>query len=461
MPALTTTRLTTRAEAAHLLNRAGFGPAPGDIDRLLQGGLESFLHRQLAPEPETDAVVAKLRNLPSIDYTASEFVLRHQRDGQSRASVECPLDELRSAKLIRAAESPNQLREVMADFWYNHFNVYIYAWEPSVPEYERETIRPRVFGGFRDLLGAVAQSPAMTYYLDTFVSTADRMVGGKVVRGLNENYGRELLELHTVGVNAGYTQHDVTEAARCFTGWDFGGWYAPIYGHRFASENHDDGAKHVFGLGLPAEGGERDGHHLLDYLAVHPATARFVSWRLVQRFVADDPPESLVTRCAAVFTESDGSIAEVLRTILSSDEFWSQATFRSKVKTPLEFAVSAIRSTGGAITDGKAIGQALGDMGMPLYECRPPTGYSNRSTDWISVSAQLYRFNFALALAGGTLRGAHTAPLPTTEPVAAARAFGCDVLGAEPRRSRGSPLARASNRVSKRPHCYWPALISR
>jgi len=406
MPApASTSPLTSRAQAAHLLLRATFGPAAGDIDRLLHSGTEEFLERQLAPEPEHDELAAKLLALQTIEYSASEFVIRHQRDSQSRASVECPLDELRTAKLMRAVHSQNQLREVMTDFWYNHFNVYAYAWEPSVGPYERETIRPNVFGKFRDLLRAVSKSLAMMYYLDTYISTGNRMVDGKLVRGLNENYGRELLELHTVGVAAGYGQHDVTEAARCFTGWDFGGWHAPVYGFRFAGDNHDRGAKAIFGLEIPAHGGESDGDRLVDYLAAHPATAQFVSWRIVQRFVADDPPATLVAKCGETFRRSDGSIADVLRTLFTSDEFNADAARRTKVKSPLEFVAGAMRATGASIRDGKSVATFLGKMGMPLYECKPPTGYSNRSTDWINVSAQLYRMNFAIALATNDLFG--------------------------------------------------------
>lgn len=433
-----------RAAAAHLLHRATFGPAPGEIDRLLAEGTETFLERQLAPAPEPEPVAAKLRALPSLDNSVSEFVLRHQRDAQSFATVACPIEDLRTAKLIRAVESPNQLREVMADFWYNHFNVYIYAWPPSVPTYERETIRPRVFGRFRDLLGAVAESPAMTYYLDTFISTANRNEGGRLVKGLNENYGRELLELHTVGVSAGYSQEDVTEAARCFTGWDFGGWYAPLYGFRFAHDNHDRGTKRVFGLEIPADGGQSDGYRLLDYLAAHPATARFLSWRLVQRLVADDPPQTLVTRCAEVFRKTDGNVADVLRTIFASEEFWSRKTFRQKVKSPLEFAASAVRALGGSVTDGKPLADTLGDMGMPLYECKPPTGYSNRSTDWVNVSAQIHRMNFAIALASNAFRGVRHGQPPRT-----ASAFEREVTGEslDERTRRAVNATKGSTRV--------------
>lgn len=395
----------SRATAAHLLNRIAFGPRPGDVRRVADIGANRYIAEQLAasqPDPEIDLAMRRNR---SVGYSASEIVLLHQRDGMSRSSVECTLDDLRTAKLQRAVSAKNQLAEVMTDFWFNHFNVYIYSWEPSVPAYERESIRPHALGKFRDLLRAVAKSPAMMYYLDTFVSTANRMVDGKVVKGVNENYGRELLELHTVGVTAGYEQHDVYEAARCFTGWDFGGWHAPVYGFRFASENHDRDAKNVFGLAIAAGGGEADGDRVIDYLSVHPKTARFISWRLAQRFVADDPPASIVEKCANTFLRTDGDIRSVLETLLMSDEFNAPAARRTKIKSPLEFAASAIRALDGSVDDGKALGKYLGDMGMPLYECKPPTGWSNRGRDWVNVSAQLYRFNLAAALAANSLHG--------------------------------------------------------
>jgi uncharacterized protein (DUF1800 family) len=329
---------------------------------------------------------------------------------------------------------------VLVDFWYNHFNVNARAWRPSVPEYERESIRPYVFGRFRDLLTAVAQSPAMTFALDTYISTANRVVGGKLVRGLNENFGRELLELHTVGVSAGYTQHDVTEASRCFTGWDFGGWHAPIYGFRFASDQHDRDSKSIFGYSVKSGGGQNDGEELLDYLAVHPATARFISWRLVQRFVADDPPESLVARCATTFLKSGGEISPVLRTIFDSEEFRGATP---KLKSPFEFVVSSVRAVDGEIVDARLLAEAIGKMGMPLYDCIPPTGYSNRGSDWLNVSGQLHRFNFATALAAGSFPGV-TVRTQSVPPAAVAKRFADEILGAPLRPSTLTAVSRVS-----------------
>lgn len=435
------TRLKGPADAAHLLNRTAFGPRPGEVERLLEQGLDGYLERQLHPAPDHESLDRKIRALPTVQLSPSEIVLLHQRDRLSRSSIECPLDDLRTAKCCRAVESENQLAEVMSDFWFNHFNVYVYAWEPSVPQYELHVIRPRIFGRFADLLAEVARSPAMTYYLDTFISKADRVVNGTVVRGVNENYGRELLELHTVGVDAGYTQHDVVDAARCFTGWDFGGWHAPVYEFRFAHDNHDTDRKHVFGIDLPAGGGVQDGERLIAYLAAHPKTAHFISRRLVQRFVDDRPPQSLVRRCAEVFLRSDGRIADVLSTIFRSDEFWSPGTRRNKTKSPFEYVMSAVRAVNGRVEDAKPLSGALSDMGMPLYECKPPTGYSNRSSDWVNVSSQLHRINFALALGAGTIPGISAGSDFLQNPQEAVRRFAGQILGGQTLRG-GDRIAR-------------------
>jgi uncharacterized protein (DUF1800 family) len=222
----------------------------------------------------------------------------------------------------------------------------------------------------------------------------------------------------------------VVDAASCFTGWDFGGWHAPVYEFRFAHENHDDGAKSAFGLELPAGGGVQDGERLIEYLAGHPATARFLSWRIAQRFVADDPPATLVEKCAGTYLSSGGNVASVLRTLFASEEFWAAPIRRAKVKSPFEFATSAIRAAGGTVSNAKPLSKALSDMGMPLYECKPPTGYSNRSTDWVNVSSQLHRINFALSLGSNLFPGVAAVP-PSGGAEAAVRKFNRDILGAE------------------------------
>ena len=395
--------LGNRDRALHLLNRWGYGARLGEIDRVAEEGIERAVDRLLSPEAAEPAVDQKLKAFPGIDRTIDEIVKEHQRLGFSRVPVEEALDHMRSAKLVRAAHSAHTLREVMVDFWYNHFNVYSYAWEPSIGPYEKEAIRPHVLTSFRTLLGATATHPSMLFYLDNWLNVSDRRDAGALIRGINENYGRELLELHTLGVDAGYTQDDVQAAARALTGRDFGGW--GVYAYTFHDDKHDKDAKKVFGLELAPGGGENDGDRLFDYLSAHPATARFISWRLVQRFVDDHPPESLVKRCAEVFLATRGDVKSLLLAIVESDEFWAPAAVGSKTKTPFEFAVSALRAVDADLTDGKAVATALGNMGMPVYGCRPPTGYSNHGGNWLNAASQVYRFDFAFKLAAGAVPG--------------------------------------------------------
>jgi uncharacterized protein (DUF1800 family) len=395
--------LHPRDAALHLLNRLGFGPRPGDVDRVLEEGLPRAADRLLSPLSSEPAVERRLAAHPRIGLSIDEIVKEHQRLKESPVPIEETLADLRAAKVIRAVHAEHPLREVLADFWYNHFNVYAYAWQPSLPAYDREAIRPNCTGGFRALLHATAKHPAMLYYLDNYLSVADRMKDGVLVRGINENYGRELLELHTVGVEAGYTQEDVQSAARALTGWDFGGW--GVYRFTFNPDKHDTGAKSVFGLELGPGGGQEDGDRLLDFLASHPATARYVSRRLVQRFVSDDPPADLVLRCAEVFLATHGDVGSLVKAIVESEAFWAPSSVGAKVKTPFEFAVSALRAVDAEVTDGRFVATALAGMGMPLYDCKPPTGYSNRGHDWRNAAAQVYRFDFAFKLAGGAVQG--------------------------------------------------------
>ena len=403
--------LAPRDRATHVLNRLGFGPRPGEVDRLVAEGIDHAVDRLLAADGPEPAVDERLKACPRFDHSIDRIVGEHQKmKGMmgSRAPIEGALDDLRSAKIIRAVHSEHQLREVLVDFWFNHFNVYSYAWEPSVPAYEKEAIRPHVFGSFRALLGATTTHPSMLFFLDNYLNVADRQDKGVLVRGINENFGRELLELHTVSVDAKYTQEDVQAAARALTGWDFGGW--GVYRFTFNPDKHDTEAKRVFGLDLPAGGGQEEGDRLLDYLATHPATAQFVSWRLVQRFVADEPPAALVARCAEVFLATQGDIRSVLKAIFESREFWSAEHVASKVKTPFEFAVGALRAVDAEVSDGKGVAVALGNMGMPLYGCRPPTGYSNRGLSWLSAASQVHRFDFAFKLAAGVVPGVAAHP---------------------------------------------------
>jgi uncharacterized protein (DUF1800 family) len=339
-------------------------------------------------------------------------------------------NELVEGKLLRAIYSNRQLQEVMTDFWLNHFNVFIGkgADHYLLTSYERDVIRPHALGKFEDLLVATAQSPAMLFYLDNWLSVGPNsdVANGIPKRanndwkrrvrnngqtsqskgkrnGLNENYGRELMELHTLGVNGGYTQQDVTEVARVFTGWTLkqpkqGG------GFTFEERTHEPGNKLVLGHRIKPKG-EKEGLEVLRILALHPSTAKFVSTKLVMRFVSDDPPQSLVDRMAQTFLKKDGNIREVLKTMLDSPEFWAPDAYRAKVKTPLEFVVSAVRASGAEVTDAMPLAHQLQNMGMPLYAMQPPTGYSMKADAWVNSSALLGRMNFALALTSGKIKG--------------------------------------------------------
>jgi uncharacterized protein (DUF1800 family) len=310
-------------------------------------------------------------------------------------------------KLLRAIYGNRQLEEVLTDFWYNHFNVFLDkgADQYLVTAYERDAIRPHVLGKFRDLLEATAKSPAMLFYLDNWQSAGPP--SGPVRgprRGLNENYGRELLELHTLGVDGGYSQKDVTETARCFTGWTI---RQPERGGEFFfnPRTHDAGEKVVLGVKIPAGGGMEDGEKALDLLAHHPATAHFISRKLAQRFVADDPPEELVARMAQVFLKTDGDLREVMKAMLNSREFWSAGAYRSKMKSPLEFVASAVRAAGGDVDYAFNLAGEAGRLGEPLYRKQEPTGYSNSGRDWMNSAGLLARMNFAVQLAANRIQG--------------------------------------------------------
>jgi uncharacterized protein (DUF1800 family) len=319
--------------------------------------------------------------------------------------------DLSEGKLYRAILSNRQLEEQLVDFWYNHFNVFLDkgADRYLVPTYEREAIRPHVLGKFRDLLEATAQSPAMLFFLDNWESVGPdtsprRGNAQRPARGLNENYARELMELHTLGVEGGYTQQDVTEVARCFTGWTI---RPPRQGGDFFYNDrmHDKGKKTVLGVKIPAGGGRDDAEKVLDILSRHPATAHFISKKLAQRFVADDPPPKLIDKMAKTFRDKDGDIREVMKTMLTSDEFFSQASYRAKVKTPFEMIVSAVRATGAQVDFAFPLARQIADLGQPLYRKLEPTGYSDANSEWINSAALLARMNFALSLAQNKIPG--------------------------------------------------------
>ncbi|HVM76168.1 MAG TPA: DUF1800 domain-containing protein [Candidatus Saccharimonadales bacterium] len=348
------------------------------------------------------------------------------------------VEELAMAKVTRAVYSERQLQQVMDDFWFNHFNVYAQKGEVKwyLTSYERDVIQPNTLGKFKDLLTATAKSPAMLFYLDNYLSAdpraAERQAQQRAMRqamrrgpygypprpqpqqgqkkkqerGLNENYGREVMELHTLGVDGGYTQKDVTEVARCFTGWTI---EKPreIATFKFDEKLHDPDPKVVLGKKIHA-GGMKDGEQVIELLVKNPNTAKFISTKLARRFVSDTPPEALVARMAKSFQKSNGDIKEVMRTMIYSPEFWSKDAYRAKIKTPYELVVSSVRALGTDVDTPMPLVQWVGRIGEPLYQCQPPTGYSDKAEAWVNTGALLSRLNFSLALAGNKVRGSRS-----------------------------------------------------
>ena len=436
----------------HALNRLGFGPRPGQVEQIEKTGLENWIQAQLHPENISDPVVdARLAQFPALGRSAAalldqypaqdvaakrlgmktEEYQKHLQDLAKQAGGMNSLpfkdqneivNDVMEAKMIRAVYSERQLAEQLSDFWFNHFNIFIYKdldrWY-LVP-YERDAIRPHVLGKFRDLLEATAKSPAMLFYLDNSSSAGphafDRLkmhpvharpgeklppLGPK--RGLNENYGRELMELHTLGVDGGYKQEDVIEVARAFTGWTIESPREnPVF--YFDERIHDPDPKRVLGKIIKG-GGIKDGEQVLDLLAKNQHTARHISLQLSEHFVSDDPPPALVARMAKTFEKSKGDIRAVLTTMIYSPEFWSRAAFRAKVKTPFELVASTARALGADVDQPMQLAQWVSRIGEPLYQCLPPNGYSDKAVAWISTGALLNRMNFAVALTSNKVRG--------------------------------------------------------
>ena len=347
------------------------------------------------------------------------------------------VEELAMAKMTRAIYSDRQLQQVMDDFWLNHFNVFAGKGEVKwyLTSYERDVIQPNALGKFKDLLTATAKSPAMLFYLDNFLSADPRAAQRQAMeramrqqmrrgpyaypprpqpqqgqkkqqRGLNENYGRELMELHTLGVDGGYTQKDVTEVARCFTGWTI---EKPreLAQFKFDDKVHDPDPKIVLGKKIHA-GGMKDGEQVIDLLSKHPSTAKFISTKLARRFVSDNPPSPLVERMAKAFQKSGGDIREAMRTMIYSPEFWSRDAYQAKIKTPYELVVSSVRALGTDVDTPMPLVQWVARIGEPLYQCQPPTGYSDKAQTWVNSGALLNRLNFSLALAGNKVRGSRS-----------------------------------------------------
>jgi uncharacterized protein (DUF1800 family) len=422
---------STDPKILHLLNRLSFGPKPGDIEKVEQMGVEKYIESQLSPQsiPESSQLQAQLQNLETLNLSPTvllqEFGRPQRKPGIKPTPEELKavrgkqrqvLEESIQARLLRATLSNRQLEEVMVDFWFNHFNIYANKgldriW---VGAYEQQAIRPHVFGRFRDLLGATARHPAMLFYLDNWQNSAPKNPAARGrFQGLNENYARELMELHTLGVGGGYTQEDIVTLAKIFTGWGLPlanrmNEAAPE-GFYFNPKRHDFSDK-VF-LGYQIKGsGEAEGEQALDILAAHPATARRISERLAQYFVADKPPEALVKRLTERYLKTDGDIREVLKTLFASSEFQDPKVYQAKFKTPYRYVLSAVRATGVEVRNVKPIYAALQQLGMPLYGALSPDGYKNTEEVWLNPDAINRRLSFATALANGRLPLSATLP---------------------------------------------------
>lgn len=464
---------TADQQVQHVLNRLAFGPRPGDAATVRAMGVDAWIERQLEPDKIDDSKTEKfVAQFTTLNKTGEELLTQYpppgvqlaqmarQNGGRITAADSMKLrdqgrqsyafvGEIASSRVVRAVMSERQLDEVMVDFWENHFNVFAGKDRTRyfIPEFDAQTVRPHALGKFRDLLGAVAKSPAMLYYLDNWQSVADsgrptlrqvplaqRRVAARRQavlaqtrpqlaqlaqrrRGLNENYARELMELHTLGVDGGYTQQDVIEVARALTGWTLsrganGGEFV------FRPEVHDAGAKTILGQKFAAGRGEEEGEAVLDMLAKHPATARFIATKLARRFVSDTPSAALVARASATFTRTDGDIRETVRTIITSPEFFATSSYRAKVKSPFELVASAMRAMNGAPDSTPRTTQLVSRLGQPIFGHQAPNGYPETGDAWMNTGAILNRINFGLAVASGRVPGVRLQDWPATKTLA-------------------------------------------
>lgn len=462
--------LNSYQAAAHLLSRLSYGATPGQVEGVARQGLDVWLDEQLRLAGNDAACEQRLRAYPAVGMSFEEltahFVTGPQlrqlakksglREGdadkkearqmatmliraEGREPERALLRQLLAQKAVRALHTEHQVREVMTDFWFNHFNVSRTnnAARPYLLSYERDVIRPHALGNFRSMLGATAKHPAMLLYLNNAQSMApidaQRLAeppfrlpnNAKRQPGLNENYARELLELHTLGVDGGYTQKDVTEVARVLSGWTTlpkGGpasarmerllgqkpdaVQAGPYGFLFAPFLHDAGSKSVLGSVFPPGQGLAEGERLLDLLAAHPKASQRLAHKFAVRFVSDDPDPRLVAELAATFRRSQGNSAAMLRTLVDSPQFWAPASLRAKVKNPTEYTFSSIRALGGDLVGKESdLPRWLEKMGQSPYGCVPPTGYPDRAEQWISSGTLVHRMNFAFALASNKIPG--------------------------------------------------------
>jgi len=470
------------------LNRLTFGPRPGDALKVRAIGLDKWIDQQLHPEKINDSAIDQfVARYPAINQDQDDLLAQYTQQQRERREVKREradsnmtaadsmalrqqlqqrgnltrqvVTQLQSSRVARAVASERQLQEVMTDFWENHFSIYAQKGGPEpyyLRDFDQNVVRPRALGKFRDLLEAVAQSPAMLFYLDNARSMADstqptlnargglggmrvvplRRGGRGAMRtaeqmqrqqqqqqrkrpGLNENYGRELLELHTLGVDGGYTQQDVINVARAFTGWTIkppaqGG------GFTFRPQVHDAGEKVVLGHKLAAGRGMEDAEDVLDILARSPATARYISFKLARRFVSDTPSKALVDHAAQVYLKTDGDIREVVRAIITSPEFFSQQAFRSKVKSPFEVVVSAMRALSAQPDSTPRSAQVIAFLGQPIFGHQAPNGWPETGESWMNTGAILNRINFGMAVAAGRLPGVDIRALPALDTIRSA-----------------------------------------
>ena len=464
--------LTERQAAAHLLSRFTYGAKTGDVDRVIKTGLEKWFQQQLDAKQADDTLHYMLENFDAINLSNAEIANTYPRGGQAlkmaiaegfinkdsidksdpkeyRAQVAAYMKQkgLKSEqelvrqfinqKILRASFSNNQLQELLTDFWFNHFNVSLTKNQcaPYIPAYERDIIRPNVTTKFETLLLATAKSPAMLLYLDNYTSTGSQTsaTGRKPANkksGLNENYAREVMELHTLGVDGGYTQNDVTEAAKVLTGWTLYPMGTFGYGlgiknqlekigeaklaergyvhdgdFLFVPTRHDDSDKQVLNVKFKGADGYREGLQLFDLLAHHPATAKFITRKIAIRFVSDQPAQSLLDKMEKTFTKTNGDIREVMITMASAPEFWSASALREKTKSPFELAISAVRGLDADIRQPYQLYNWINKMGQKMYAYQAPTGFPDRGQYWINTGSLLSRMNFGLALADQRIPG--------------------------------------------------------
>jgi len=450
----------------HVLDRLAFGPTAQDVDHVNAVGIDRYVAEQLDPAsiPEPPELSERLAALDTLKLDPVQLFAEYgplravdgvkpspdeQKVRRQRSRI--ILQQAQEARILRALYSPRQLQEVMVDFWYNHFNVFAgkaldHLW---IGAYEQEALRPHALGKFRDLLGAVAHHPAMLFYLDNVQNAAPGSKGpnGREA-GLNENYARELMELHTLGLDGGYTQDDVIALARILTGW---GLVPPNSlpekgsGFGFYPARHEQGSKHFLGQDIAANG-EAEGEQALDMLAKSPATAHHIASELAQYFVTDNPPIALIDRLAGRFTETDGDIREVLKTLFASREF--SDSIGGKYKTPYRFVLSAVRAAGVPVKNPKPLLAAMARLGQPLYGCPTPDGYRDTEDAWLSPDASMLRVNFAAALADRKLPVGPEAPAPDDSPVVRASVTADESIDATPLEKLLAPVLTSSTRTA-------------